>query len=248
MTATDAATLPVVLVTGASRGIGRQTALAFARLGWKVVCQYRSSRDLAERTAAEVERLGGQCLLVQADFSDQESVQDFLSKIEGMRLTTLVNNAGAYVHAVEASKLTLRHLTETFLLNAFAPMLIAVRAFEGMARRGVGRIVNVSSVAAKYGGSWRSMDYGCSKRALEGATRTLAREGANTGVLVNTVRPGVIETDFHQCSGKDLPLRAAMIPMKRLGQPEEAARAIFFLGSLENTYITGQTLSVSGGE
>ncbi len=134
------------------------------------------------------------------------------------------------------------------MVNVFAAIAIAGRVFPGMQERGFGRIVNISSVAAKFGGSSHSLHYGCSKRALEGLTRTLAREGAAGNVLVNTVRPGVIDTDFHKRFPKDMARRIAMIPVRRMGTPDEVADMVFFLGSGHNTFITNQTLAVSGGE
>jgi 3-oxoacyl-[acyl-carrier protein] reductase len=237
-----------VLVTGASSGIGRATALAFARAGFDVVCHGRRVTDRLEATLAEVTAAGRRASALTADFSIPAELETFLAALDGLVLDSLVNNAGAYVAYGPAEALDLARLTATFVPNAFAPILVAVRAFAGMAARGRGRIVNVSSVAAKYGGSWHSLDYGCAKRALEGAGRTLAREGAKRGVLVNTVRPGVIDTPFHHGIAKNLTARAALVPMGRLGLAEEVARTILFLGGDDNTFITGQTLGVTGGE
>lgn len=111
-----------------------------------------------------------------------------------------------------------------------------------------GRIVNISSIVAKYGGSANSLAYGCSKRALEGLTKILAREGAGYNILVNTIRPGVIDTVFHRKFPKDMDKRIAMIPVKRMGRPMDVAGMVYFLGSEKNNFITNQVVTVSGGE
>jgi len=238
----------VVLVTGSATGIGRATALEFARDGWDVVCHYRASLDKAESLAQSVRELGCKATLVQADLRNPDDIERLLGELDSLRPSSLVNNAGAYLHQLPFGQLTLKELTATFTVNTFAPVLIAARCFEHMAADGGGRIVNVSSVAAKYGGSATSLDYGCAKRALEGVTLTLGREGAARGVLVNTVRPGVIETDFLTGFSKDMTARTRLIPMGRRGHPHEVAKAVHFLGSYENTYMTSQVFAVSGGE
>jgi len=142
----------------------------------------------------------------------------------------------------------LQDIHRTFMINAFVPFVISSAVFIKMKRNNFGRIVNISSIAAKYGGSAYSMHYGCSKRALEGITKTLSKEGASCNVLVNTVRPGVIDTDFHKKFPKDMQERIKIIPLKRMGQVEEVADMVFFLSSDKNTFITNQTIGVSGGE
>ena len=126
------------------------------------------------------------------------------------------------------------------------PLLI--EQIEEMKERAFGRIVNISSIAAKYGSSSSSMHYGCSKLALEGISKTLAREGAKDNVLVNTVRPGVIDTEFHKKFPKNMEKRISMIPAQRIGKPSEVADIVYYLGSEANTFITNETITVAGGE
>ncbi|MFA5256470.1 MAG: SDR family oxidoreductase, partial [Candidatus Omnitrophota bacterium] len=128
------------------------------------------------------------------------------------------------------------------------PIRITSAVFAAMKKNMFGRIVNISSIAAKYGGSSRSMHYGCSKLALEGLTRTIAREGVAFNILANTVRPGVIDTDFHKKFPKDMKARISMIPMKRMGRPEEVADLIYYLGSGKNSFVTNETIAIAGGE
>lgn len=238
----------LVLVTGSATGIGRATALEFAANGWDVMCHYHASREKVESLAQSLDELGAEATLVQADLKNPVDLQRLLEEIKILRPDSLINNAGAYLHQLHFSQLSLESLADTFALNAFSPILIAAACFEILAAKGEGRIVNVSSIAAKYGGSATSLDYGCAKRALEGLTLTLGREGAPRGVLVNTVRPGVISTEFQTKFPKDMEKRSRLIPMGRPGLPGEVAKVIYFLGSFENTYVTSQVFTVSGGE
>jgi NAD(P)-dependent dehydrogenase (short-subunit alcohol dehydrogenase family) len=134
------------------------------------------------------------------------------------------------------------------MVNTFAPILLTANIFMRMKEKSFGRIINISSIAAKYGGSGYSMHYGCSKLALEGLTKTLSREGAEYNVLVNTIRPGVIDTEFHKKYPKDMEKRIAMIPLKRMGTPKDVADMVYYLGSDENKFITNETIAISGGE
>lgn len=237
-----------VLVTGSSGGIGRKIAIRFAKEGWSLLCHYNSSRLKAEELKKSIEKLGADCCLIKADFSSKKEINAFIKKIKGVKLDSLVNNAGAYLANKDFSKLTIEDITATFTVNVFVPMLLAANVFGRMKENGFGRIVNISSIAAKYGGSSQSLDYGCSKLALEGVTKTLARAGAEFNVLVNTIRPGVIDTGFHKKFPKDMIKRIQMIPLKRMGTPQDLQEIIYFLGSDKNNFITNETIAVSGGE
>lgn len=236
------------LITGITSGIGREIALCFAKGGWDIIGHYFSSKDKIEELKKAISDYGVKCTVLKADFSSEKGLTAFLKKIGGLKVDSLINNAGTYVSMRHFAELTVKDLNKTFMVNSFAPMLIASRVFEGMKRRGLGRIVNISSIAAKYGGSANSLHYGSSKLALEGITKTLAREGAKHNVLVNTVRPGVIDTEFHKKFPKDMEKRVAMIPLKRMGRPEEVAEMVYYLGSDKNGFITNETMTVAGGE
>ena len=237
-----------VFITGGASGIGRAVSLAYARSGWDVACHYRSNEAGAVALCAEIEALGRSCSLVVADLGNQEAVERLTRSLAGMELDALVNNAGAYSAQTHFTQLDYTLLVQGLSVNFIAPLLLSSAVFPGMKARGFGRIVNMSSIAAKYGGSAYSIDYGCAKRALEGVTRTLAREGAAGNVLVNTVRPGVIDTDFHRKFPKDMTKRTELIPMGRLGTADEVAEVVVFLGSERNTFVTNETLAVAGGE
>jgi 3-oxoacyl-[acyl-carrier protein] reductase len=237
-----------VLITGGTSDIGRAIAERFASRGWNIICQYNSSADTAKELKKVVMSLGADCKLVKADFSSEKQVLAFKKKIEGLAIDSVINNAGSYVASRDFARLTFKDLIATFRVNTFAPLVITASIFEQMKKRGFGRIVNISSIAAKYGGSSNSMHYGCSKRALEGMTKTLAREGAKFNVLVNTVRPGVIDTAFHNKFPKNMKKRVEMIPLKSMGTPGDIADMVYHLGSDKNRFITNETITVSGGE
>lgn len=237
-----------VLITGATSGIGSAIALEFAHGGWDIMAHYHSSDEKAAGLKKKIEKTGVNCSLFKADLSSKKELEHFAKECEGMTVDSLVNNAGTYIVAKHFSELTIDEMQDTFMVNTFAPFFMSSKVFTGMKKRGFGRIVNISSIAAKYGGSDRSMHYGSSKRALEGITKTLARCGAGCNILVNTVRPGVIDTDFHKKFPKDMTKRIEMIPMRRIGKPEDVASLVYYLGSEKNTFVTSEVIAVSGGE
>ena len=237
-----------VLVTGGAAGIGRAIVSMYALNGWNVICHYFSSHEKANSVKHEIDNIGRRCKLIQSDLSSVEGIDGFIKKIKHLKIDALINNAGTYVNQKYFGELEYADLLETFTLNTFAPILLSSFVFEEMKKRGFGRIVNISSIAAKYGGSSHSVHYGCSKRALEGLTRTLAREGAPYKILVNTIRIGVIDTDFHAKYPKDMRKRIAMIPLKRMGTPAEVAEMVYFIGSEKNTFIANEIVTISGGE
>lgn len=238
-----------VLITGITSRIGYATARVFAAEGWSIIGHYCS----ASQKAAEIEKnliMYGKAriLLYKADFSLRKDILKFVDLVGPLGIDSIVNNAGTYIAKRHFGGLTLSDLEGVFNVNVFAPILIAGRLFPKMRERKFGRIVNISSIAAKYGGSACSMHYGCSKRALEGMTKTLAKEGARHNVLVNTIRPGVIDTDFHKRFHKDMKSRIEMIPVKRLGRPRDIADMAYYLGSDKNNFITNEIIAVAGGE
>jgi 3-oxoacyl-[acyl-carrier protein] reductase len=192
--------------------------------------------------------LGSKFSTIQCNFNKKKELNCFLNKLKRVRIDAVINNAGSYIMQKHFDELKLEDLEKVFGVNAFAPILIISAIYQNMARRKFGRIVNISSIAAKYGGSKVSLPYGSAKMALEGLTRTIAKEGARVNVLANTIRPGVVNTEFHQKFKKNMTARIKLIPMKRMGTPEEVAELAYFLGSDKNTFITNETIAVSGGE
>lgn len=228
----------VALVTGASGGIGSAIAKALAAEGCAVAAHYSSN-------AAAAKALGGE--IFKADLlatgAPKKLIAACMKKFG--RLDILVNNAGAVLGGDHFLDLSENAWTKTLRLNAEAPFFLTREAFRVM--KPGSRIINISSVAAQFGGSARSIHYGAAKAALEAMTRGFAREGASKGILVNAIRAGVIDTPFHGKFRKDMAKRVAMIPLKRMGRPEDVASLVLHLAA-DGNFITGQTISVTGGE
>jgi len=236
------------VITGASRGIGRAVALALAREGAAVCLNYRGNEASARQTQAEVERLGGKAVLVQADISREDEVARlFHTAVSELgNVDILVNNAG-----VTLDRLVLRMkesdwnaVISTNLTGAFLCCREAIRL---MLKKKSGSIVNISSVVALTGNAGQC-NYAAAKAGLLGLTKSLAQEVGGRGIRVNAVAPGLISTDMT----KELPqeLRDRMIAataLKREGSPEEVADAVLFLASDLSRYITGQVIGVDGG-
>ena len=236
------------IVTGGSRGIGRAVCVALAKQGCNVVVNYCHGAEPAEQTAALCRAEGVQAVTVQADVSTAEGCKalfDAAAEAFG-RVDVLVNNAG-----ITRDNLILR-LTEqdfdavldTNLKSAF---LCCKEAARRMVRQRYGRIVNLSSVVALRGNAGQT-NYAASKAGLIGMTKSLAKELASRGVTVNAVAPGFIDTDMTAVlpeAAKEALLKT--IPMARLGQPEDVARAVAFFAADETAYVTGQVLCVDGG-
>ena len=220
-----------VFITGATSGIGRAITLRFANKGWNIICHYYSN----EVEAQELKKI----------IANLRSIADNLKEFQ---IDSIVNNAGTYMVSKHFSELTIDDISKTFMVNVFAPIVLTSSIFLSMKERRFGRIVNISSIAAKYGGSSYSMHYGCSKLAIEGVTKTLAKEGAEYNVFVNTVRAGVIDTEFHKKFPKDMKKRIEIVPLKKMGSPHDIADMVYYLGSDKNNYITNETITIAGGE
>lgn len=238
----------VAVVTGGSRGIGRGIVQAFAAEGAKVAFFYRGSREAAEKLAEEIKQSGGTALALQCDVSNAAEVEAALERVEKELgpVNVLVNNAGIIrdglfvgMDAADWNAVLQTNLGGTFNVCRALAMK--------MARLRKGRIINISSVAAEYTNPGQT-NYAASKGAVNSFTRALAVELAKRGVTVNAIAPGFIETDMSEAVRNKAGDRIAkMIPMKRLGKPEDIARVAVFLASAESGYMTGQVLTVDGG-
>ncbi len=245
---------PVLLVTGASRGIGAATARLAAARGWDVAVNYTRDAAAAEAVAADVRAAGRRALVVQADVADEAQVLAMFNAIDrGLGvLRGLVNNAGVVDLPQRVDQMSVARLKRMFDINVIGSMVCAREAVRRMSTRhggAGGAIVNLSSAAAKIGSPGQYVDYAAAKGAIDIFTLGLAREVATEGVRVNGVRPGIIETDIHASGG--LPDRARemapMVPMQRAGSAHEVATAIVWLLSDEASYATGTVIDVTGG-
>ncbi|UCD54977.1 MAG: SDR family oxidoreductase [Candidatus Omnitrophota bacterium] len=237
-----------VLITGATGDIGRAIATRFAGGGWNIICHYFSSKERAVALKSIIEKYKVNCALFRANLLSERQLSVFISRLKKINIDSLINNAGTCVGHKHFDRLTVRDITSTFMVNTFAPTLLAAAVFKRMKARRFGRVVNISSIAAKYGSSSHSIHYGTSKLALEGLTKTLAREGAKHNVLVNTIRPGVINTKFHKKFPKDMKKRVKLIPLRKIGTPADIADMAYCLGSEKNNFITNEIITISGGE
>jgi 3-oxoacyl-[acyl-carrier protein] reductase len=237
----------VALITGASQGIGRATALAFTAAGAKVAAAARSTDKLAA-LVAEIEHAGGEALAVPMDVADAAQVkagfQQVLAKFG--RLDILVNNA-AITRDTLALRMKLEDWDAVLRTNLTGAHLCIQQALGPMLKQRSGRIINLSSVVAESGNAGQA-NYVASKAGLIGLTRAMAVEVASRSITVNAVAPGFIETPMTDVLSPELKDKMrSFIPLGRFGQDREVAMAIVFLASDEAGYITGQVLDVNGG-
>lgn len=238
----------VVLVTGASRGIGRAIAQRFAQDGARVGISYRQNAAAAEATAAEVRRLGGEPLLLPGDVSEPSTVASVFEAVLGRwgRLDILVNNAGI-VRDTLLLRMSDDDWDSVIATNLRSAFLCTRAALRPMIKQRFGRIINLASISGLRGNPGQA-NYAASKAALIGLTKSVAREVASRGITVNAVAPGLIETDITtQMPAKARDALVEQIPVGRMGSPEDVAAVVAFLASDQAGYITGQAIVVDGG-
>ena len=238
----------IALVTGASRGIGRGIALQLAREGWDVCVNCIQQREAAEAVAAQIRAIGQNTMAYQADVADGESVNAMVRAVEAQLgpVTLAVNNAGISGQGLfqdTSDEVWDRHMTVNLggarnVIRAVLPHMLAEKS---------GCIVNISSIWGLRGASCE-VAYACSKAAVIGLTRSLALELAPSGIRVNCVAPGCIDTDMVKVLGDET--RSMLIeetPLGRLGTPEDIAHAVAFFASDKASFLTGQVLTADGG-
>ncbi len=247
--------MAIALVTGASRGIGRATALLLAQEGYTVAVNYHHNMRAATEVVEAIQAAGGRAFSLRADISDESQVVAMFEAIdrEAEPLTALVNNAGVLFEQSTVENLTAERINRVLATNVTGYFLCCREAVKRMSvKRGGagGAIVNVSSAAARLGSPGEYVDYAASKGAVDTLTTGLSLEVAAQGIRVNGIRPGFIYTDMHASGGE--PGRVdrvkSLLPMQRGGQPEEVAQAIVWLLSDKASYVTGSFLELAGGK
>jgi NAD(P)-dependent dehydrogenase (short-subunit alcohol dehydrogenase family) len=243
-----------ILITGASRGIGAQTALLAAEHGYQVCVNYRENEAAAQLVVDKIISCGGHAFAFKADISNEDSILDLYTTLdqEWEQISALVNNASILETQMRLDDMSADRLHRIMNTNVIGSLICAREAVKRMSTKqgGMGgAIVNISSGAAKLGSPNRYIDYAASKGAIDTFTIGLASEVAEEGIRVNAVRPGFIYTDIHADGGE--PDRVERIkdqvPMKRGGHPKEVAEAILWLLSDKASYTTGSFIDVTGG-
>jgi NAD(P)-dependent dehydrogenase (short-subunit alcohol dehydrogenase family) len=242
---------PVVLITGALTGIGRATALAFAQEGARIVVSGRRD-EAGNALTQELRSLGAEAEFIHADVRHEDEVRDLIDKTVARfgRLDVAVNNAGTEGNPGPVTEQTPESYAATFDTNVLGVLLSMKHEMRAMQGQGGGSIVNLSSTMGQRGAPGASL-YTASKHAVEGLTKSAALEGAASGIRVNAVAPGPIETGmlnrFTGTAERKAGLLAG-VPLKRAGTPEEIADAIVFLASRKASFITGEIINVNGGK
>jgi len=244
----------IIVITGASRGIGAATARLAAARGYAVCVNYLKNHAAAKAVVAEIEAAGGQAIGVAADVAEEAEVLRLFDTVDRRlgTVTALVNNAGILETQMRVDEMDAARLNRILTANVTSCFLCAREAVRRMSSKhggSGGAIVNVSSAASRIGSAGEYVDYAASKGAVDTLTIGLAREVATEGVRVNAVRPGFIYTDIHASGGE--PGRVdrvkEFVPMKRGGHPGEVAAAILWLLSDEASYATGTFIDLAGG-
>ena len=244
----------VMIITGASRGIGAATARLAAGRGFDVCVNYRQNRDAAEAVVAACEQEGRRAVAVGADISVEADVLAlFAASADALGpVTAVINNAGILHRQARLDTFTVERLNEVMAVNVIGAFLVAREAVCHMSTAhggGGGSIVNVSSAASYLGSPNEYIDYAATKGAMDSMTIGLAKEVATEGIRVNAVRPGLIDTDIHASGGEAgrIARLAPNVPMQRGGEPGEVAEVILWLASSQAGYVTGALINVAGG-
>ena len=241
----------VVLVTGASSGIGRATAEFFGKCGASVAIHYNNNNSGAEAAVAVITEAGGKAIAVKADVTDNSAIEKLISEVEtGLgKIDILVNNAGSLIERLKTLEMTEQRWNEVMNLNATSAFFAAKAVIPGMLENGSGVIINVTSIAGRNGGALGSIHYSSAKAAILTMTKGLAKEFATQGIRVNAVSPGVIDTPYHETftTAETMENLRKAIPMGREGRPDEVASVIAFLASDAASYLCGETIEVNGG-
>lgn len=244
----------VMLISGASRGIGAATARLAAQRGYHLLLNYRSRANEATALAHEIIAQGGVAHTVQADIAEEAEVLRLFAELDEHygRLDALINNAGMLEPQMRLEQMDVARWQRVLATNVIGSFLCCREAIKRMSSRhggDGGAIVNVSSMAARLGSPNEYIDYAAAKGAVDSLTIGLAREVAGEGIRVNAVRPGLIATDIHAAGGEPgrIERLKGSVPLQRGGEAHEVAEAILWLASEQSSYCTGTFIDVSGG-
>ena len=238
----------VVVVTGASRGIGKEIALKYAENGYNVAINYVSDKTNVEELEKEFKEKGAEALIVKADVSKSEQVQEFIKAVieKYGKIDVLVNNAG-----ITRDMLLMRMKEEDFdkviEINLKGTFLVTKEVVPYMMKKRDGKIISLSSVVGVTGNAGQC-NYSASKAGIIGFTKSIAKELASRNIRANAVAPGFIDTDMTNVLSDEVKENInKQIPMRRMGTAREVANVVYFLGSEESSYITGQVINIDGG-
>lgn len=238
----------VALITGATRGIGKQIAMTLAKEGYDIALNYRKENEELENAKKEIEANKVECFAVKGDVSNFEDCEELVKQVMEKfgRIDVLVNNAG-----ITKDMLLMRMKQEDFQqvidVNLVGTFNVTKNVINHMLKARSGRIVNISSVVGVSGNAGQT-NYAASKAGIIGFTKSLAKEVASRGILVNAVAPGFIETSMTEVLKDDVKEEIAKsIPLKRMGSSQDVANVVKFLSSEDSSYMTGQVLHVDGG-
>jgi NAD(P)-dependent dehydrogenase (short-subunit alcohol dehydrogenase family) len=244
----------VVLITGASRGIGAATAKVFAQQGYSICINYFSNDEAANQLKHDLRKYSVKCILVKADVSIATEVERLFNIVDQELgcLSVLVNNVGILKPQCRLDEIDEQRFQQVLITNVMSCFLCCKQAVKRMSSEycgAGGSIVNVSSGASKSGAPNEYVDYAASKGAIDSLTKGLAQEVASEGIRVNGVRPGLIYTDIHSSGGEAnrVARLQSIIPMQRGGQPSEVAEAIYWLASTQSSFVTGEMMDIAGG-
>ncbi|QQK78824.1 3-oxoacyl-ACP reductase FabG [Salicibibacter cibi] len=242
----------IAWVTGSSTGIGRAAALRLAEKGADVIVHCNRSLEETKELSKEIERLGRQSLIVQGDVADKMQVDRMVDQIQERfgRLDILVNNAGSMVERARLEDLEEELWDRIMNVNLKSVYLVTKAAVPLLKKQDIGKVINVTSVAARNGGGLGALAYASSKGGVSTLTRGMAKDLVEYSIRVNAIAPGIITTPFHEqfTSPEVMEKMVGQIPLGRAGTPDETVGSILFLASDYADYLTGEIIEVNGGQ